>query len=151
MIVLSQPVVDERAGAASMLGIGRRQRWRSAGIRLPSNTPREAVVLGTSWAIGSELIRSQPHHIVSLFRQSSALCAWPLHQMVSCGGLPVERCAQLRRALLAGIVDVEEPETGAEAIGPLEIIHQAPMEIAAHWHPLGRGALQLRQGSRVGT
>jgi hypothetical protein len=44
-----------------------------------------------------------------------------LHQPVSGGDLPVERCAQLRRALLGScIVDVEEPETGAEAVGPLQ-------------------------------
>src|SRR5262245_41818539 len=68
-----------------------------------------------------------------------------LHQPVSRSDLPEERCAQLRRALLGGIVDVEESETGAEAVGPLEIVHQAPMEIAAHRHALGRRALQLRQ------
>src|SRR5262249_30294039 len=68
-----------------------------------------------------------------------------LHQPVSRSDLPEERCAQLRRALLVGIVDVEKPETGAEAGGPLEIVHQAPMEIAAHRHALGRRALQLRQ------
>ena len=65
--------------------------------------------------------------------------------LVSRGDLPIERCTQLRRALLGGIIDVEEPETGAEAVGPLEIVHQAPMEIAAHRHALGRRALQLRQ------
>jgi hypothetical protein len=47
--------------------------------------------------------------------------------------------------LLGAIVDVEEPETGSEAVGPLEIIHQASMEIAAHRHALRRRALQLRQ------
>src|SRR5438132_14387988 len=73
-------------------------------------------------------------------------CAgYGLHQLVSHGDLPVERCAQLRRALLGGVVDVEEPETGAESLSPLEIVHQAPMEIAAHRHALGRRPLQLRQ------
>src|SRR5262249_62245984 len=71
--------------------------------------------------------------------------SYGLHQPVSRGGLPVERCTQLRRALLGGIVDVEQPKTSAEAVGPLEIVHQAPMEIAAHRHALGRRALQLRQ------
>src|SRR5262249_46952437 len=46
-----------------------------------------------------------------------------LHQPVSRSDLAEERCAQLLRALLGGIGDIEEPETGAETVGPLEIVH----------------------------
>jgi hypothetical protein len=64
-----------------------------------------------------------------------------LSQPIADGNLPIERCTQLRRPLLGGIIDVEEPEAGAETVCPLEIIHQAPMEIPAHRHALRRRAL----------
>src|SRR5262245_49942282 len=57
------------------------------------------------------------------------------------GDLPVERRGELRRALLRGIVHVQQAEAGAVAVGPFEIVHQAPMEIAAHRHALGGRAL----------
>src|ERR1700754_4745336 len=57
----------------------------------------------------------------------------------------IERCAQLRRAALGLEVDVVQPKTLLEAVDPFEIIHQAPQEIAAHRHPFGSRALQLRQ------
>jgi hypothetical protein len=38
--------------------------------------------------------------------------------------------------VLGGIIDVEEPEAGAETVCPLEIVHHAPMEIAADRHAI---------------
>src|SRR5205809_998881 len=52
---------------------------------------------------------------------------------------------RLASACVAAGGILEEAETSAEAVGPLEIVHQAPMEIAAHRHTLGRRALQLCQ------
>src|SRR5690348_4308978 len=57
----------------------------------------------------------------------------------------IERCAQLRDALLRLEIHVIEPEALLEAEDPLEIVHQAPEEIAAHRSALGDGALQLHQ------
>src|SRR6266516_3375105 len=55
------------------------------------------------------------------------------------------RYKRLASACVAAGGILEEAETSAEAVGPLEIVHQAPMEIAAHRHTLGRRALQLCQ------
>src|SRR5476649_2041055 len=57
----------------------------------------------------------------------------------------VERGAELGRALLRRVVDMDQAEARGVAVGPFEIVQQAPQEIAAHGNPLRRRALELRQ------
>jgi hypothetical protein len=58
------------------------------------------------------------------------------------GWRPPDRTMHSASACVAGgIIDVEEPETSAQAVCPLKIVHQAPMEIAAHRHALRGRAL----------
>src|SRR6185312_14228573 len=64
---------------------------------------------------------------------------------VACDHVAIERRAELWDALLGLEVDVVEPEALLEAEDPLEIVHQAPEEIAAHRRAIGDRALQLHQ------
>ncbi|MCK7532423.1 MAG: hypothetical protein MZV63_16020 [Marinilabiliales bacterium] len=74
-----------------------------------------------------------------------------LHPVVrSCDRVPpddfaVEVGAELRRPLLRGEVHVMQAETVRVAVGPLEVVHQAPQEVALHGHAIRRRALELRQ------
>src|SRR5208282_4234336 len=43
-----------------------------------------------------------------------------------------KRGAELRRALQGGIIDADQSEPQSVAARPLEIVHETPMEIAAH-------------------
>src|SRR5207237_9938861 len=67
----------------------------------------------------SALPDSSPH-LVTRARAASGveMRRLRLRQPVLRGDLPVERCAQLRRALLGGIMHVGEPETGARGLAP---------------------------------
>src|SRR5262249_36540600 len=68
-----------------------------------------------------------------------------LRNLIAVRGLAEERCAQLRRALLRLEVYVHQPETIAESLSPLEVVHRAPLEVALHWHAVRGRPLELRQ------
>src|SRR6266404_5910271 len=70
---------------------------------------------------------------------------WPLHHSVPGDNLAVERGAQLWRATLRGVVHVVEAESVRVTVGPLEVVHQAPEEVALHGHAVGHGALELTE------
>src|ERR1700735_4111011 len=53
--------------------------------------------------------------------------------------------AELGRALLGGVVDPGEAEALGVAAAPLEVVQQAPQEIAAHRCAVGDRALQLAE------
>src|SRR5947207_9495072 len=59
--------------------------------------------------------------------------------------LPVERRAQLGRATLRRVVHIMEAEPVPVAVGPLEVVHQAPQEVALHGHSVGHGPLELTE------
>ena len=56
-----------------------------------------------------------------------------------------EACAELWRADLCVEIDVIKTEALVQTVDPLEIVHQAPEEVAAHRNALLRRALELRQ------
>src|SRR5262245_27898641 len=53
--------------------------------------------------------------------------------------------ARFWNALLRLEIGVEQPEAGAKPVEPLDVVHQAPVEVALHRHAVGGGALKLRQ------
>jgi hypothetical protein len=60
---------------------------------------------------------------------------------IPCDDLAIERGAQLGRATLRGVVHIVEAEAVPVAVRPLEVVHQAPEEVALHGHAVGHGAL----------
>src|ERR1044072_4020861 len=57
----------------------------------------------------------------------------------------VEVCAEFGHTLLRLVVNVAEAEAVGVTVGPLEVVHQAPEEVAADGDALGRRAAQLRE------
>src|SRR5471032_878585 len=55
----------------------------------------------------------------------------------------VEGGAELGRALLRRVVDMDQAEARGIAVDPFEIVEQAPQEIAAHRYALRGRALEL--------
>src|SRR5262245_45970958 len=53
--------------------------------------------------------------------------------------------AQLGRPALRLEIDGDEPEAVAESVVPLEVVQEAPVEVALDGHALVRGALELGQ------
>src|SRR5262249_17423104 len=53
----------------------------------------------------------------------------------------------LRRPLLRLEVHVHQPETIAEPLGPLKVVHRAPLEVALHRHAVFGRPLELSQVS----
>ena len=51
---------------------------------------------------------------------------WRSHYSVLCDDLPVEVCTQLRRTLLACVIDIMNSEAVGVTIGPFEVVHQTP-------------------------
>ena len=49
------------------------------------------------------------------------------------------------RALLRGVIHVVQAEAVPVPVGPLEVVHQAPEEVALHRHAIRHGTLELRQ------
>src|SRR3954468_22044038 len=69
----------------------------------------------------------------------------PLRHAIPGDDLVVERGAQLGRATLRGVVHIVKAESVPVAVGPLEVVHQAPEEVALHGHAVGHGALELTE------
>src|SRR5262245_59095009 len=76
---------------------------------------------------------------------SGGKCVFRLRYHVAARRLAEPRSTCLRRALLRLEVHVHQPEAVAEAKGPLEVVHRAPLEVALDRHAVGSGALELRQ------
>jgi hypothetical protein len=76
---------------------------------------------------------------------------WLLHGGIFGHHILVESEARLGRALLGAVVDLSESEALGVAGTPLEVIQQAPDEVAFHRNALGGGALQLREVVAEGT
>src|SRR5690606_23300460 len=73
-----------------------------------------------------------------IFRKAS-------HDGVLACGLAEPPGAELGRALLGLEIDVDQPEAVAEARGPFEVVHRAPVEIPLDGDAFGGGTLELRQ------
>ena len=46
---------------------------------------------------------------------------------------------------MRGVVHIVEAKAVPVAVGPLEVVHQAPEEVALHGHAVGHGALELTE------
>jgi len=68
---------------------------------------------------------------------------------LTCGG-PEPFGAELRDPFQGVEVDIDQPELGAEAIDPLEVVPGAPQEVPGHRHPFRGRSLELRE-RRAGT
>ena len=70
-----------------------------------------------------------------------------LHDRVAPGCLAGPRDPKLRRTLLRVEVHVNQPEAVAEAGPPLEVVHQAPLEVTLDRNAVGGRPLELRHVS----
>jgi hypothetical protein len=69
---------------------------------------------------------------------------------LTCGG-PEPFGAELRDPFQGVEVDIDQPELGAEAIDPLEVVPGAPQEVPGHRHPFRGRSLELREVCGLGA
>src|SRR6266550_3580045 len=96
---------------------------------------RNAKVMGSPFGF-KEAILTQGQYCVALALDT---------RRVPRNDIAIERCAELRRPNLRVEIHAIKPKALFKSVDPLEIVHQAPQEIAANRHALGSRTLQLRE------
>src|SRR5258708_5195570 len=81
---------------------------------------------------------------VGLASAMSAVSQASLHRITR-NDFAIPFCAELWCALLRFVVDVVEAESFAIAVRPLEVVHQAPQEVALDRITFRRRTMQMRQ------
>src|SRR5207245_1774346 len=122
--------VDEEAGAGSApCNAGARAGGRSWGT--PTGTPRGRAALGSSPP------RAPPSY--------GALAARSSRERVRLRDGPEPAGARLGAPRLRRAVDGHQAEGGAVAEEPLEVVEQAPVDVAAHVDPVGEAVEHARE------